>query len=227
MCIRDRAKSVRVDKENTTIIEGAGTPGDIKARIKQIRNAIEATTSDYDREKLEERLAKLAGGVAKINVGAATEVEMKQKKARIEDALHAARAAAEEGIVPGGGVALLRCEAAVEKARGKLSGDARFGADIAGKALAWPLATIAANSGSDAGVVVQKVRESKGATGFDASAGEYTDLVKAGVIDPGKVTRLALENAASVAGLLLTTETAITDLPKEEDEGKATEGAVR
>ncbi len=221
-----RAKTVRIDKETTTIIEGGGAAGDIKARVKQIRNSIEATTSDYDREKLEERLAKLAGGVAKINVGAATEAEMKQKKARIEDALHAARAAIEEGVVPGGGVALLRCEAPVEAARGKLRGDAKFGADIVKKALAWPLATIAANSGFDAGVVVQKVRESKGATGFDATTGEYTDLIKAGVIDPGKVTRLALENAASVAGMLLTTETAITDLPKDEEEGKATEGAV-
>ncbi|MHC4916336.1 MAG: chaperonin GroEL [Planctomycetota bacterium] len=222
-----RAKMVRVDKENTTIIEGGGESKDIKARIAQIRKSIETTTSDYDREKLEERLAKMAGGVAKINVGAATEVEMKQKKARIEDALHAARAAAEEGIVPGGGVALLRCEAAVEKVRKDLEGDAVFGADIVRRALSWPLGTIAANSGADSGVVVQKVRESKGPVGYDASSGEYADLVKAGVIDPGKVTRLALENAASVAGLLLTTETAITDLPKDEEEGKATEGAVR
>ncbi len=222
-----KAKSVRIDKENTTIVEGGGSSKDIKARIAQIRNSIESTTSDYDREKLEERLAKMAGGVAKINVGAATEVEMKQKKARIEDALHAARAAAEEGIVPGGGVALLRCEPVVEKARAGLEGDATFGADIVARSLSWPLSTIASNSGAEAGVIVEKVRQSKGATGYDASAGEYTDLVKAGVIDPGKVTRLALENAASIAGLLLTTETAITDLPKEEDEGKAAEGAVR
>jgi len=222
-----RAKSVRIDKDNTTIIEGGGETKDIKARINQIRSAIEATTSDYDREKLEERLAKMAGGVAKINVGAATEVEMKQKKARIEDALHAARAAAEEGIVPGGGVALLRCEGAVGKARAKLEGDAQFGADIVEKALAWPLSTIAENSGADAGVVVEKVREGKGAFGFDASRDEHTDLIKAGVIDPGKVTRLALENAASVAGLLLTMETAITDLPKDDEEGQAAEGAVK
>ena len=222
-----RAKTIKIDKENTTVIEGAGDRKDIQARIGQLRKQIEATTSDYDREKLEERLAKLSGGVAKINVGAATEVEMKQKKARVEDALHAARAAAEEGIVPGGGVALLRCEDAVEAARKKLEGDARFGADIVRKALAWPLSTIAANSGADPGVVVDKVRNGKGAFGFDAAKGEYADLVKAGVIDPRKVTRLALENAASVAGLLLTMETAVTELAKDEDEGeKAVEGAV-
>jgi chaperonin GroEL len=222
-----RVKTVRVDKDNTTIIEGAGSLKDIKARITQIRNAIAATTSDYDREKLEERLARMAGGVAKINVGAATEVEMKQKKARIEDALHAARAAAEEGIVPGGGVALLRCEESVGNTRAKVKGDAKFGVDIVKRALIWPLSTIASNSGADAGVVVQKVRDQEGPVGYDASKGEYTDLVKAGVIDPSKVTRLALENAASVAGLLLTTETAITDLPKDGAEGKAVEGAVR
>jgi chaperonin GroEL len=222
-----RAKSVKVDKDNTTIIEGAGNKKDIQARIAQIRKQIEATTSDYDREKLEERLAKLSGGVAKINVGAATEVDMKQKKARVEDALHAARAAAEEGIVPGGGVALIRCEDAVEKARKSLDGDAKFGADIVKKALAWPLMTIAANSGADAGVIVDKVRNGKGPFGYDAAKDEFTDLVKAGVIDPRKVTRLAIENAASVAGLLLTMETAVTELPKEEDEaGKAAEGAV-
>jgi chaperonin GroEL len=222
-----RAKTVKIDKENTTIIEGAGAKKDLQARITQIRKQIESTTSDYDREKLEERLAKLSGGVAKILVGAATEVEMKQKKARVEDALHAARAAAEEGIVPGGGVALLRCEDAVESCRKGLEGDAKFGADIVRKALSWPLATIAANGGADAGVIVDKVRSGKGAFGFDASKGEFTDLVKAGVIDPRKVTRLALENAASVSGLLLTMETAVTELPKEEDEGgKAVEGAV-
>jgi chaperonin GroEL len=221
-----RAKMVRIDKENTTVVEGGGERKDIQARIAQIRKSIDSTTSDYDREKLEERLAKMAGGVAKINVGAATEVEMKQKKARIEDALHAARAAAEEGIVAGGGVALLRCEKIVAKTREELEGDARFGADIVGRSLSWPLATIASNSGADAGVIVQKVRDSKGAVGYDASAGEYSDLVKAGVIDPAKVTRMALENAASVAGMLLTTETAITDLPKDDDQGKAAEGAV-
>ncbi len=223
-----RAKSIKVDKDNTTIIEGAGNKKDIQARIAQIRKQIETTTSDYDREKLEERLAKLSGGVAKINVGAATEVDMKQKKARVEDALHAARAAAEEGIVPGGGVALIRCEDAVEKVRKSLEGDAKFGADIIKKALAWPLMTIAANSGADAGVIVDKVRNGKGSYGYDASKGEYTDLVKAGVIDPRKVTRLAIENAASVSGLLLTMETAITELPKDDDAvGKAAEGAVR
>ena len=222
-----RAKTVKVDKENTTVIEGAGSKKDIQARIAQIRKQIETTTSDYDREKLQERLAKLAGGVAKINVGAATEVDMKQKKARVEDALHAARAAAEEGIVPGGGVALIRCEDAVEDVRKSLQGDAKFGADIVKRALAWPLTTIATNGGADAGVVVDKVRSGKGAYGYDASKGEYTDLVKAGVIDPRKVTRLAIENAASVSGLLLTMETAVTELPKEEDEGgKAAEGAV-
>jgi chaperonin GroEL len=222
-----QAKTIRADKDNTTIVEGSGEAKDIKSRIQQIRNSIEATTSDYDREKLEERLAKLVGGVAKINVGAATEVEMKQKKARIEDALHAARAAAEEGVVPGGGVALLRCEEAVAKVRSRLKSDARFGADIIQRALVWPISTIAANSGAEAGVVIDKVRGGSGAFGYNAATGEYGDLVKAGVIDPAKVTRLAIENAASVSGLLLTTETAITDLPKEDGDGKAAEGAVR
>ena len=221
-----RAKKVKIDADNTTLIEGAGDSADLSARIKQIRREIESTTSDYDREKLQERLAKLAGGVAKINVGAATELDMKQKKARIEDALHAARAAAEEGIVPGGGVALLRAAAAVAKRREKLKGDEKQGAAIVERALGSPTRQIATNSGLDGGVVADKVLAAKGAVGFDANTGEIVDLVAAGIIDPAKVARTALENAASVAGLLLTTETLVTDLGKDEDAKKVV-GAVR
>jgi len=221
-----RAKTVTVDKDNTTIVEGVGKPSEIKARIEQIKSRIEATTSDYDREKLQERLAKLSGGVAVINVGAATEAEMKEKKARVEDALHAARAAAEEGIVPGGGVALLRCREAVEAVRGKAKGDEKIGVDIVLKALRAPIMAIAANSELDGSVVAAEVEALKGAgMGFNALTGEYQDLLKAGVVDPTKVTRSALQNAGSIGTLLLTVETMVTELPKEKAE-KATVGAI-
>ncbi len=210
-----RAKKVVVDKENTTIVEGAGDPQKIQGRIKQIKTQIEETTSDYDREKLQERLAKLAGGVAVIRVGAATETEMKEKKARVEDALHATRAAVEEGIVPGGGVALLRCIPALEKL--KLEGDRQIGVEIVKKALEEPIKNIVQNAGLEGAVIVEKVKASKDTNfGFDAQKEEYTDMMKAGIIDPTKVTRLALVNAASVAGLMLTTEVMVTEIPEEE-----------
>ncbi len=212
-----RAKRVVIDKENTTIIEGAGDTKTIQGRIAQIRKEIEDTTSDYDREKLEERLAKLAGGVAQINVGAATEIEMKQKKARVEDALHATRAAVEEGILPGGGVALIRALKAI--AGLKIKGDEKVGADIVRRALYAPIKQIAENAGIDGAIVAQKVEEGDDAMGFNADTLVYTDLVKAGVIDPTKVTRTALENAASVATLLLTTNAAISDIPEEKKKG--------
>src|SRR5271157_1807954 len=214
-----RAKKIVIDKDNTTIIEGAGKSADIKGRIEQIRREIENTKSDYDREKLEERLAKLAGGVAKINVGASTESEMKEKKARVEDALHATRAALEEGILPGGGVALLRA-AAVIKPSG-LSHDEEVGYGIIVRACSAPLDQIAENAGQDGGVVVSKVAEGKGSFGYDALKDEYTDLVKAGIIDPTKVTRSALQNAASVSTLLLTSDALIADLPKDEEKKAA------
>jgi chaperonin GroEL len=209
-----RAKKVIVDKDNTTIIEGAGKSGDIKARIEAIRREIEAATSDYDREKLEERLAKLAGGVAKVNVGAATESEMKEKKARVEDALHATRAAVEEGILPGGGVALLRASTSV-KPEG-LNHDEEVGYNIVIRACRAPLTMIAANAGQDGSVICEKVIEAKGNNGYNAATGEFEDLVKAGVIDPTKVTRTALQNAASVSTLLLTSDALIAEKPKEE-----------
>ncbi len=209
-----RAKKVIVSKDNTTIIEGAGKPVDIKGRIEQIRREIAAATSDYDREKLEERLAKLAGGVAKVNVGAATESEMKEKKARVEDALHATRAAVEEGILPGGGVALLRASNAL-KAEG-LSHDQQVGYDIIIRACRAPLTAIAQNAGKDGGIVCEKVFEAKGNVGYNAATDVYEDLVKAGVIDPTKVTRTALQNAASVATLLLTSDALIAEKPKKE-----------
>lgn len=210
-----RAKKIVVDKENTTIVEGAGDPQKIQGRIKQIKTQIEETTSDYDREKLQERLAKLAGGVAVIRVGAATETEMKEKKARVEDALHATRAAVEEGIVPGGGVALLRCIPALEKL--KLDGDRQIGVEIVKKALEEPIKNIVQNAGLEGAVIVEKVKASKDINyGFDAQKEEFTDMMKAGVIDPTKVTRLALVNAASVAGLMLTTEVMVTEIPEEE-----------
>jgi chaperonin GroEL len=209
-----RAKKVIVDKDNTTIIEGAGKSSDIKARIEAIRREIEAATSDYDREKLEERLAKLAGGVAKVNVGAATESEMKEKKARVEDALHATRAAVEEGILPGGGVALLRASTSV-KPEG-LNHDEDVGYNIVVRACRAPLTMIAANAGQDGSVICEKVIEAKGNNGYNAATGEFEDLVKAGVIDPTKVTRTALQNAASVSTLLLTSDALIADKPKEE-----------
>jgi chaperonin GroEL len=208
-----QAKRLRVDKDTTTVIEGAGATKDIKARIDMIKNQIEATTSDYDREKLEERLAKLAGGVAQINVGAATEVEMKEKKARVEDALHACRAAVEEGILPGGGVAVLRAMKVLDKI--KATGDEKTGVDIVRRALVSPIKQIAENSGLDGSIVAAKVMESNDVNfGYDALAGKYCDLVKAGVIVPMKVERTALQNAASVAGLLLTTDAVVSDIPE-------------
>ena len=210
-----RAKSIEVDKENTTIIEGYGKSSEIQGRVNQIRRQIEETTSDYDREKLQERLAKLAGGVAVINVGAATETEMKEKKARVEDALHATRAAVEEGIVPGGGVALIRCIAAIEMLKLK-DDDEKIGVDIIKRAVESPLRALAANAGVEGSLVVQEVKKRKGNDGYNVATGEYEDLVKAGVVDPKKVTRAALQNAASIAGLLLTTECLITEVPEKD-----------
>jgi chaperonin GroEL len=219
------AKRVVVEKENTTIIEGGGSKSDIQGRIAQIRKELETTTSDYDKEKLEERLAKLAGGVAQINVGAATEAEMKEKKARVEDALHATRAAVEEGILPGGGVALLRSIATVETLAKKLSGDEQIGALIVRRALEAPLRQIAGNAGVDGSIVIQKVREAKEqGFGYNAATAEYEDLVKAGVIDPTKVVRTALQNAASIATLLLTTEAVISEIPEEKPKPKMPPG---
>ena len=211
-----------IDKDNTTIIEGGGKPSEIEGRVKQIRTQVEDTTSDYDKEKLQERLAKLVGGVAVIKVGAATETELKEKKARVEDAMHATRAAVEEGIVPGGGTALLRCLAAIEKL--KLHDDEAVGLGIVKRALEEPTRQIAQNSGAEGAVVVGKIRESKDENfGFNAETGEYGDMVKMGVIDPAKVTRLALQNAASIAGLMLTTEALVAEL--KEDDKKAAAGA--
>jgi chaperonin GroEL len=213
------ARKVEIEKENTTIIEGAGSKEAIQGRIAQIRAEIEGTKSDYDKEKLQERLAKLSGGVAQINVGAATEAEMKEKKARVEDALHATRAAVEEGIVPGGGVALINCIEIVEKLG--LEGDERIGSMIIRRALEAPMRQIAANAGQDGAVVVQNVRGKKSNTwGYNAGADRYEDLVAAGVIDPAKVTRVALQNAASVATLLLTTDALVSDMPEEEKSDK-------
>jgi len=208
------AKKVLVEKENTTIIDGAGKQSDIKARIESIRRQIEETTSDYDKEKLQERVAKLSGGVALIKVGAATEIEMKEKKARVEDALHATRAAVEEGVVPGGGVALVRALKAVEKLAGA-NDDQNRGIKILARAMEEPLRQIVANAGEDAAVVLNRVREGKGNFGYNAATSEYGDLIEMGILDPTKVTRLALQNAASVAGLFLTTEASIAEAPKE------------
>jgi len=219
-----QAKRVIVTKDDTTIIEGAGKASDVKGRLEQLRRQVEETTSDYDREKLQERLARLSGGVAIVRVGAATEAEMTEKKARVEDALHATRAAAEEGIVPGGGVALLRCKDAVAKRREKLRGDEKMGADLLIKALEAPLIAIAQNTGHNGAVVVAEVLERGGNIGFDAATGQYVDMIKSGIIDPTKVTRIALQNAASIAGLLLSTETMITDAEEEEED--AVEGSV-
>ena len=209
-----RAKRITVDRENTTLVEGAGKTSAINGRIAQVKKQIEDTDSDYDREKLQERLAKLAGGVAVIKVGAATETEMKEKKARVEDALHATRAAVEEGIVPGGGVAFLRALPALEKL--KLGGDEQFGVDIVRRALEEPIRQLAENAGLEGSIVVQRVKEAKTTVGFNVATGEYVDMVQEGVIDPVKVARLALQNAASIAGLLLTTECLVTDLPEKE-----------
>jgi len=211
------AKRIVIDKDNTTIIDGAGAEADIEARVKQIRAQIEETSSDYDREKLQERLAKLVGGVAVVKVGAATETEMKEKKARVEDALHATRAAVEEGIVPGGGVALLRAIAALDKVDAQ--GEQKFGVQIVRRALEEPLRQIAGNAGMEGSIVVNKLLGESGAIGFDAANDTYTDLIKAGIIDPTKVTRSALQNAGSVAGLMLTTEACIADVPQDDDKG--------
>jgi chaperonin GroEL len=210
-----RAKRVTIDKENTTIVEGEGKKADIQGRVAQIRRQIEETTSDYDREKLQERLAKLAGGVAVINVGAATETEMKEKKARVEDALHATRAAVEEGIVPGGGVALLRAQKALDSVK-NLEGDEKVGVAIVRRAVEEPTRQLADNAGREGALVVEEVKKRKGNEGYDVANDEYTDLVKAGIVDPTKVTRSALQNAASIAGLLLTTEALVTEIPEKE-----------
>src|SRR5262245_46149187 len=218
-----RAKRIVIDKENTTIVEGAGKRADIQGRINQIKNEVEDTTSDYDREKLQERLAKLAGGVAVINVGAATETEMKEKKARVEDALHATRAAVEEGIVPGGGVALLRTLAAIDTVKPE-NDDERIGVDIVKRAVEDLCRLLSDNAGCEGSVVVQEVKRRKGNDGYNVSTGAYEDLVKAGVVDPKKVTRTALQNAASIAGLLLTTECLITEIPEKEKKAPAPGG---
>jgi chaperonin GroEL len=210
------AKTITIDKDNTTIVDGGGNRKDLEGRVKQIRVQIEETTSDYDREKLQERLAKLIGGVAVINVGAATEVEMKEKKARVEDALNATRAAVEEGIVPGGGVALVRCINGLKKM--ELEGEEQNGVNLVMRALEEPVRQIANNAGEEGSVVVEKVKASKGASGFNAETGEFEDLMKSGIIDPTKVTRFALQNASSVAALLLTTEAMVAEKPKEKED---------
>jgi len=210
-----RAKTIVVDKENTTIVEGGGKNSEIQGRVNQIRRQIEETTSDYDREKLQERLAKLAGGVAVINVGAATESEMKEKKARVEDALHATRAAVEEGIVPGGGVALIRCLNAISAVQPS-NDDEKIGVDIVKRAIEQPIRALANNAGIEGSVIVEEIKKRKGNDGYNVATGVFEDLVKAGVVDPKKVTRTALQNAASIAGLLLTTECLITEIPQKE-----------
>ena len=210
-----RAKKVVVDKDNTTIVEGLGKGADIKARVDQIKKQIEETTSDYDREKLQERLAKLSGGVAIIKVGAATEAAMKEKKDRVDDALHATRAAVEEGIVAGGGVAYLRCQKAIEAL--KLEGDEKVGADIISRAIEAPLRKLVANAGQEAALVIANVKKAAGTNGYNVRTGEYADLMKCGVVDPAKVVRTALQNAASIAGLLLTTDCMVTDLPEKKE----------
>ena len=222
-----KAKSITVDKNETTIVQGAGKQADVQARVQQIRQQIENTESEYDREKLQERLAKLTGGVAIVSVGAGTEAEMKQKKARVEDALHATRAAVEEGIVPGGGVALLRCREAVEKARSQAKGDEKIGVDIILNALEAPIRQIAENGGIDGAVVADEVAQKDVNIGYDANKGEYVDMLKAGIIDPVKVVRVALTNAASISGLLLTTEALVTNLDKDEAKKRKPEGSVR
>jgi chaperonin GroEL len=210
-----QAKTITIDKDNTTIVDGGGKKSDIEARVKQIRAQIDETTSDYDREKLQERLAKIVGGVAVINIGAATETEMKEKKARVEDALHATRAAVEEGIVAGGGVALLRTIDALDKL--KLEGDQQLGINIVKRALEEPIRWISQNAGHDGSIVVEKVKNEKGAYGFNAQTEEYEDLIAAGIIDPTKVVRCAIQNAASVASLMVTTEALVADVPKKEE----------
>jgi len=218
-----KAKRIVIDKENTTIIEGAGKSADIKGRVNQIRKQIDETTSDYDREKLQERLAKLAGGVAVLKIGAATETEMKEKKARVEDALHATRAAVEEGVVPGGGVALIRAAGALDSL--KLEGDEAIGVDIIRRAIEEPLRMIAANSGKEASVVCNEIKKNKGGYGYNAFSDQYEDLMKVGVIDPTKVVRTALENSSSIAGLILTTECIISEKPEKKEKAPAGGGA--
>jgi chaperonin GroEL len=222
-----QVKQVVIDKDSTTLVEGAGKRSEIKNRVDLLRNQIESTDSDYDREKYQERMAKLSGGVAVISVGANTEAEMKQKKARVEDALHATRAAAEEGILPGGGVALLRCDEAVQKARGNARGDEKIGVDIIARALSAPIRQIADNCGVDGSVIADEVGGKPTNTGYDANAGKYTDMLKAGIIDPLKVVRTALENAASIAGLMLTTATLVTDMEADDKGKQLAEGIVR
>jgi chaperonin GroEL len=208
------ANKVVIDKDNTTIVEGRGKQSDIQARIKQIRVQIDETTSDYDKEKLQERLAKMVGGVALIKVGAATETELKEKKARVEDAMHATKAAVEEGILPGGGVALLRCQKALESL--KVDGDEVIGVNIIKRALEEPLRQIANNAGWEGSIAVEKVKEMKQDMGFNALTEKYEDMIKSGILDPTKVVRIALQNAASIAGLLLTTEGLVSEIPEEE-----------
>ena len=222
-----RAKKITVDRDKTTIVEGGGKKADIKARIDLLKRQIEETESDYDREKYQERLAKLSGGVAVVKVGASTEAEMKQKKARIEDALHATRAAAQEGVLPGGGVALIRCREAIDKARNAARGDEKIGVDIVYRAVTQPLRQIADNGGVDGSVIVDEVSQKGVNIGYDANSAKYVDMFKAGIIDPLKVVRTALENAASIAGLMLTTETLVTDFKKEDKKKRQAEGAVR
>lgn len=220
------AKRITIDKESTTIIEGAGKKSDIQGRISQIRNQIEQTTSDYDKEKLQERLAKLTGGIAVINVGGATEAEVNEKKARVEDALNATRAAVEEGIIPGGGVAFIRTIPKVEELRKKLKGDEKIGVDIIAKAIEAPLRQIVSNTGGEGSVVVEEVKEKSTNTGFDANTSEFVDMFERGIIDPTKVARTALQNAASIAGLMLTTEVMVTELKEDEESASPVEGSV-
>jgi len=222
-----RAKKISIDKNDTTIVQGAGSTDDVQQRIGQLKRQIDQTDSEYDREKLQERLAKLTGGVAIISVGAETEADMKQKKARVEDALHATRAAVEEGILPGGGVALVRCREAVEKARSNAKGDEKIGVDLILKVLSAPLKQIADNGGIDGSVVVDEVSQKPTNTGYDANAGKYGDMLKAGIIDPVKVVRTALSNAASIAGLLLTTEALVTTFDKDDKDKQRVEGSVQ
>jgi chaperonin GroEL len=222
-----RAGRVSVTKDKATIIDGGGDPAEVRKRITQIRYQIETTTSDYDREKLEERLAKLSGGVAILKAGGATEAEMKERKARIEDALHATRAAIEEGIVPGGGVALLRCQEAVEAVRAKARGDEKLGVDLVVRAVEVPLRLIATNTGADGAVVAAQAKESATNVGFDGNTGQMTDMIQAGILDPAKVVRLAIQNAASIAGLMLTTETLVTEIKEKGQKKAPVEGSVR
>jgi chaperonin GroEL len=222
-----RAKKITVSKENTTIVQGGGSKADVQKRIEQIRKSIEASTSDYDREKLQERLAKLTGGVAIVSVGASSEADMKQKKARVEDALHATRAAVEEGILPGGGVALMRAKDAVLAAKSGAKGDEKIGVDIVAGVLAAPLRQIADNCGLDGSVIADEVSGKAQNMGYDANNGQYVDMFKAGIIDPTKVVKTALSNAASISGLMLTTEALVTNLDSKDNDKRAVAGSIR